>query len=34
MRQLLLATDLLSPPYWDKKLKIAVLTLLTFAALC
>ena len=27
-------TALFSTIYWDKKLRIAVLTLLTFAALC
>ena len=27
-------TALFSTLYWDKKLRIAVLTLLTFAALC
>ena len=25
---------LLSTPFWDKKVKIAILTLATFAALC
>jgi hypothetical protein len=29
-----LMADLLRTFYWDKKLKIAVLTILTFAALC
>ena len=27
-------TILISTPFWTKKVKIAVLTLLTFAALC
>jgi hypothetical protein len=27
-------TDMLNPVYWDKKIKIAILALATFAAMC
>ena len=27
-------TNLLNPLYWEKKVKIAILTLATFAAMC
>jgi hypothetical protein len=33
-RSLQAMTLLLSPLFWDKKLKIAILTIATFAALC
>jgi hypothetical protein len=32
--RLLVITVLISTPFWTKKVKIAILTLATFAALC
>jgi hypothetical protein len=32
--RLVLASLLTNPLYWDKKIKIAILTLATFVALC
>ena len=33
-QEYLMMSDMLNPMYWDKKIKIAILALATFAAMC